>query len=274
MNLPKRQFAVMTRAEIAGADTSSWIAVLPLGATEQHGPHLPAETDTIIATGVAERLAGKIPQDLPTTFLATEAVGYSPEHLDFPQTRSLAYGEAIERWIGIGAMLADQGIRKLLLLNAHGGNSPLLTIVATELRRRRAMLCVATSWTRHLTAGPVGAHEREIGIHGGQIETSVMLALRPDLVRMEKAADFASAQREFARSFAHLRAYGPHAFGWMIQDLNAVGAVGNAAGASARKGEALLNMAVNGLSSLLADMHRFDLGRLDAADRAVGRKTL
>ena len=103
MNLPKRQFSAMSRAEIAAGDPSGWIAVLPLGATEQHGPHLPAQTDTIIATGVAERLAATIPQELPATFLAAEAVGYSPEHLGFPGTRSLAYGEATERWIGIGA---------------------------------------------------------------------------------------------------------------------------------------------------------------------------
>jgi len=263
MNLPKRDFAAMRPAEIAAAEPSAWIAVLPLGATEQHGPHLPPETDAIIAEGVARRLASAVPENLPVTFLPTETVGYSPEHLDFPSTRSLAYDEAIRRWVGIGETLAEQGIRKLLLLNAHGGNSPLMTVVATELRRRRAMLCVATSWTRHLTAGPASEREREIGIHGGDVETSVMLALRPGLVRMDLAEDFASNQVVFARKFAHLRAYGPHAFGWKIQDLNPAGAVGNAAAASARKGEALLDMATRGLCRLMEDIHKFDMRSFD-----------
>jgi creatinine amidohydrolase len=273
MTIPNRRFDAMSAQEIANGDPGRWIAVLPLGATEQHGPHLPAETDAIIATGVADRLSRTLDSNIPATFLPTEPVGYSPEHLDYPTTRSLGYGEAIERWCGIGAMLAGHGIRKLLLLNAHGGNSPLLTIVATELRRRHTMLCVATSWTRHLRSGPVGDKERELGIHGGDIETSVMLTLRPDLVRMEKAANFASGQAQLIREFAHLRAYGPHAFGWTIQDLNPVGAVGNATAANPRKGEALLNMAVEGLARLVGEIADFDIARLDRADAAVHRKS-
>ena len=139
-SMPDPDFSAMSAASIAQADTSRWIAVLPLGAHEQHGPHLPCETDTLIAAGIVDRLKKKLPSKLKVTFLPVEPVGYSPEHLDWPQTRSLAYDEAINRWIAKGEYLNSLGIRKLVLLNAHGGNSPLMTIVATELRTRFGML--------------------------------------------------------------------------------------------------------------------------------------
>lgn len=132
----------------SGAERASWIAVLPLGAHEQHGPHLPLEADTIIAQGIVEAVIKTKPPNLPVTFLAVEATGYSIEHMDVSGTRSLAWDEAINRWLEKAAMLHQCGVRKFVMLNAHGGNSPLMTIVATEARVRFNMLAVATSWTR------------------------------------------------------------------------------------------------------------------------------
>ncbi|WP_064683187.1 creatininase family protein [Rhizobium bangladeshense] len=239
------------------------IAVLPLGAHEQHGPHLPFETDTLIAQGIAQRLKVALPAGLPVTFLPVESVGYSIEHMDVEGTKTLAFDEAVHRWLGIAEVLAKQGIRKLVMLNAHGGNSPLMTVVATEARIRFAMLAVATSWTRFgLPDGVIPPGEKAIGIHGGDIETSVMLALHPDRVDMAKAADFPSRQTDFAQRFKYLRAYGPHAFGWKMSDLNAEGVTGNAAAATAEKGEALIAHAVRGLVELLEDVDAFDVGEL------------
>ena len=239
------------------------ITILPLGAHEQHGPHLPFETDAIIAEAIARRAVALL-RDRPTlTLLPVEATGYSPEHLDFEGSRSLTFDEAVNRWIGIGEEAWAAGSLKFVLFNAHGGNSPLTTIVVTELRRRHPMLAVATSWTRFgYPEGLIPEDERAIGIHGGLIETSVMLALRPDLVGMDKARDFASAQSDFARDFTHLRAYGPHAFGWLMQDLSPAGVTGNAALASAELGEKLIDHAARGFAELLVDIDRFDLGRL------------
>jgi creatinine amidohydrolase len=242
-------------------DRADWIAVLPLGATEQHGPHLPFETDTIIAQGIVDRLIAVLPADLPVTILPVEPIGYSIEHMDVSGTRTLAFEEAVNRWLAIAADLHDKGIRKLVLLNAHGGNSPLLTIVATEARVRFDMLVVATSWTRFGIPQDVIAPEaKAIDIHGGDIETSVMLALRPDLVDMAKAENFPSRQSDFAKRYKHLRAYGPHALGWKMSDINPQGVAGNASAATAEKGEELLSHAVNGLVELLQDMHAFDVG--------------
>ena len=239
------------------------IAVLPLGATEQHGPHLPFETDTIIAEGVAARARALLPPGMEVVFLPAEPVGYSVEHIDVAGTRTLRFDEAVERWTGIGEACLKRGIRRFVMLNAHGGNSPLMTVVATELRVRHKMLAVATSWTRFgYPPEIVDAREKALGIHGGLIETSVMLALRPDLVDMARAKNFPSAQEGFETRFRHLRAYGPHAFGWKMRDLSPEGVTGNAAAATAKAGEAILDHAARGFAELLDDVARFDLSAL------------
>jgi creatinine amidohydrolase len=239
------------------------IAILPLGAHEQHGPHLPFETDALIAQHVAERLRDAAPASVTVELLPVEPVGYSIEHMDVTGTRTLGFDEAVNRWIEIAGQCAARGLRRLMLLNAHGGNSPLLTIVATEARVRFNMLVVATSWTRFgFPAELIAPEDKAFDIHAGDIETSVMLAIHPDLVRMDAIADFPSRQAEYARRFTHLRAYGPHAFGWKMSDLNVEGAAGNASRATAEKGEVMLDHAVSGLTELLADMAEFDVDEL------------
>jgi creatinine amidohydrolase len=239
------------------------IVVLPLGATEQHGPHLPAQTDWIIAEAVALRAQARLGSSSVVEFLPVEKTGYSIEHLDHAETRSLSFDAAVNRWTGIGEEAHKRGVRKFVMLNAHGGNSPLMTIVATELRVRFNMLAVATSWTRFgYPTDLVPNEKRALDIHGGFIETSVMLALRPDLVRMGRAKNFPNAQAQFAKDFTHLRAYGPHAFGWKMSDLSPDGVTGNAASANAKAGQRILDHAVAGFVELIADVDRFDLERL------------
>ena len=263
MDFPNVNWRQMDEMVLRSADTSDWIAVLPLGATEQHGPHLPLETDSLIAGGICDRLKPVVAEGLPVTFLPVEEIGYSPEHADYPGSRTLEWEAAIKRWISFGEMLNGFGIRKMLLLNAHGGNSPLMTIVATELRCRFEMLCVATSWSRFGAAADiVGAQEKQFGIHGGDIETSAMLYLHPDQVRMDQAPTAENFQRELADKNRHLKAYGPHAFGWKMQDLNPLGVTGNAAAATAQKGEMLVEAAIEGILELLQEIHDFDLRNL------------
>ncbi|MCA1491955.1 creatininase family protein [Sinorhizobium alkalisoli] len=263
MSMPKSRWED-NAAELLPIERRDWIAVVPLGAEEQHGPHLPFETDRLIAEGIVERVIAALPADLPVTFLPVEPVGYSVEHMDVAGTRTLAYDEAIARWLGIAGRLAALGIRKLVMLNAHGGNSPLVTIVATEARIRFDMLAVATSWTRFgQPEGWIEPEDKAVDIHGGDIETSAMLALYPDKVDMAKARNFPSRQSEFARRFKHLRAYGPHAFGWKMSDLNSEGVAGNAAAATAARGEVLIAHAVKGIIELLQDVQAFDAGDFD-----------
>jgi len=243
--------------ERAPAEAAQWIAVLPLGATEQHGPHLPFETDSLIAEAIVERLIERLPDSAPVVFLPVEAVGYSQEHMHVAGTKTLDWDQAVRRWVRAGEQAHRSGIRKFVMLNAHGGNSPLMTIVATELRTRFNMLAVATSWTRFgLPEGIMPAEEKHLDIHAGLIETSVMLAVHPETVEMAKVANFNSRQADFIRDYKHLRAYGPHAFGWQMSDLSEIGAVGNAAGASAEIGEKILDHAVEGLVELLRDVEK------------------
>lgn len=263
--LPLPRFEENDRT-LANEARTNWIAVLPLGAHEQHGPHLPFETDSLIAAGIVQRLIAAKPEQLPATFLPVERIGYSIEHMDVPGTRTLSFAQAVNRWLAIAEGLADQGIRKFVMLNAHGGNSPLMTIVATEARVRFDMLAVATSWTRFgQPEGWIAPQDKAIDIHGGDIETSVMLALYPDKVDMAKAESFSSRQTEFQEKFRHLRAYGPHSFGWKMSDLNPVGVAGNAKAATAERGEMLLAHAVSGIIELLEDVDSFDMSAFSTA---------
>lgn len=246
------------------------VAILPLGATEQHGPHLSEKTDALIAEGISSRLSHALKGNENISFLPVEEIGYSPEHLDYASTVSKPYDELIERWISIGEEVLAKGIRKVILLNAHGGNSPLLTIVATELRVRHSMLAVATSWTRMgYPDGMFSDSEKQFGIHGGDIETSVMMAMYPESVVQNSLQDFDSEQERFVEKYKHLRAYGKHAFGWKMQDLNPEGAVGNAANATVEKGEMLLQHSVKGLLKLIEEVAEFDMKQFDVADKAT-----
>ncbi|MHC5305694.1 creatininase family protein [Bartonella sp. LJL80] len=236
------------------------ISILPLGAHEYHGPHLPLDTDTIIATAFAEALARFADSRHAISVCPTQNIGYSIEHMDEEATRTLTFSQAVEQWIALGEACYKNGSSKLLILNAHGGNSALMSIVVTELRCRLPMLAVATSWSRFgLPDGLLSAEEKHLDIHAGFIETSLMLYLAPETVTMSKAENFHNRQADFIETYQYLRAYGPQAFGWKMRDLNPKGAAGDATKANADAGKLIFDHALAGLSGLLSDMFRFNL---------------
>ncbi|WP_336288102.1 MULTISPECIES: creatininase family protein [unclassified Bartonella] len=240
-----------------------FLALLPLGAHEYHGNHLPFETDWIIAQAFAEALTLQMKKQFHIALLPVEKIGYSVEHMDMSGTQTLTFSDAIERWISIGENCYRKGIKRFLLLNAHGGNSPLMNIVITELRRRFSMLAVATSWSRFgLPLGLMKPSQHHLDIHGGFIETSLMLYLAPEKVHMEKAENFHNKQADMIDSYQYLRAYGSHAFGWKMQDINPQGAAGNASKATAQAGEAIFSHVLCGLRGLLDDINRFKISAL------------
>ncbi|HZC55128.1 MAG TPA: creatininase family protein [Xanthobacteraceae bacterium] len=261
--LPRRNWMEMTWQEMAGAETARWIAVLPLAAVEQHGPHLPLGVDTFIAEAYLDRVQKLLPEELPVTFLPVQRVGVSAEHLSFPGTLTLSATTAIAAWTELGESLARAGLRKLVMVTSHGGNVAAMEVVARELRTRLDMLAVTVGWHRFgYPGGTFTLEERKHGIHGGDIETSLMLAAKPDTVRMDKAPNATPATIAMAREFKWLGAYRPAGFAWMTQDINPTGAVGDATLASAAKGDVALVRGAEAFVELLREVDSFDLSRL------------
>src|SRR5918997_210690 len=237
--MPARFWLDLTTDEFRARDMRRAIAVLPTAAVEQHGPHLPVGTDTFINEGYLARMMELVPDELDVLVLPVQAVGKSNEHLAYPGTITLSAETLIRAWTEIGESVRRAGCRKLVFVNSHGGNVAVVDIVARELRVRHGMLAVNAAW--HRLGYPEGlfpADEMRHGIHGGDAETSLMLAFRPETVRMDRARNFEPRTVQMARDFRHLNAIQPIGFGWMSQDLNTAGAMGNAASATPEKGEA------------------------------------
>jgi len=241
------------------------IAVLPVAAVEQHGPHLPVGVDACIAEAYLARVRALLPEDSRIVFLPVQAVGASDEHRAYPGTLTLSPQTALRTFIEIGESVSRAGIRKLVIVNSHGGNIALIDLAARQLRVRHNMLAVHASWGRFgYPEGLFSEAERTHGIHGGDIETSIMLAAYPDLVRRERIANFVPSTYAMERDLTHLRADFPAGFGWMTQDLNASGAAGDASLATAEKGEAALEHGARAFVALLQDVEKFGLERLAA----------
>ena len=232
-----RYWQDLTSPDFGALDADRTVTVLPLCATEQHGPHLPTGTDTMIAQGLTGEVAGRFKGDFDLVFLPALSIGASQEHARFAGTISISTAALIEQISAIGAQVAASGLKKLVLVSSHGGNIAAMSAAALACREQHSLLAVTMTWSRlGLPDGAVDADELAIGVHGGFEETSLMLHFRPDLVQMEKAADFASLQSDLAGRYTHLRAHGPVGFGWLAGDLNPSGVVGNAASANAAAG--------------------------------------
>ncbi len=250
----------------ADGSAAEVVAVLPVAATEQHGPHLPLCVDTALAEGVIAAALPLLPAALPVLFLPTQAVGFSPEHSRFAGTLSFSAPTLLRIWTEIGEAVAAAGVRKLVILNGHGGQVGAMDVVARDLRARCQLIVVSTSWFALPLPTEVDelfpAEEHRFGIHAGDIETSMMLALRPDLVQMEAARNFASTSRERAEHYPVLGNGRSAKFAWQMQDVNVQGAAGNAAAATAEKGQAVLQAAGEQLAQLLQEVAELPLSTL------------
>ena len=270
MTPPSRFWADLCTRDFARLDPARTIAVLPVAATEQHGPHLPLSVDTVLADGIVAASLPHLPADLSVLFLPTQAVGLSPEHARFPGTLTLKAETVLRLWTDIGESVAAAGVRKLLLFNSHGGQVSVLDLVARDLRARLNLLVYSCSWFKlplHDAQGQdlnalFSAEEHRFGIHGGEIETSMMLALAPARVQMAQAKNFVSTAQARARQFPILGNGRSAKLGWQTQDYHSAGAVGNAAAATAAKGEALVQAAGRALAQLLAELDALPLSTL------------
>lgn len=254
-----RDWADFRASEFVGLDPEQVIAVLPTAAVEQHGPHLPVGTDTLIAQGMLARLKADCPADLDVRVLPVQAVGKSNEHLFAAGTLTLTAEAALQAWVQIGLSVARAGVRKIVIVNSHGGNLDLISILSRELRVRAGMLAVKCQWSGFGSPeGMYGARELAYGIHGGDMETSLMRAFRPDTVDMAAARDFVSSAEGTA-----IPPTGPVSYGWIASDLNPAGVVGNAAAGTPEKGHATAAHQVTGFIALLRAVQARSLVGLD-----------
>lgn len=269
-------WADLSSADFAALDRQRAIAVLPLAATEQHGPHLPLSVDADLARAMTRAAAERLPPDFPALFLPVQDVGFSPEHLGFAGTLSLKAETALRLWTEMAECVHASGVRKLVLFNTHGGNVGLMDPVARDLRMRLDMLVYRVNWfdlPLHDDAGQdlmdrFAATERRFGVHAGQVETALMLAIRPEQVRRHAARDFASTSQDRARDFAILGNGRSAKLAWAARDLNPAGAAGHAAAARAADGQLLLQAAGRALAALLQEIDRLPPDTVRAASPA------
>jgi creatinine amidohydrolase len=270
LRLKSRFWSDLTTQDFAQLQTSSYmesvVAVLPVAATEQHGPHLPVSVDTDLVNGVIEAALPHLPADLPVLFLPTQVIGKSNEHSRFPGTLTLSAQTVIQVWMDIGECVAKAGIRKLVLFNAHGGQVSVMDIVARDLRVKHDMVVYSSSWYSLPMPAAVGdlfsADEHRFGIHGGEMETSMMLALRPQWVDMGLAQDFKSTSQDRHRQFPILGNGKSAKLGWQMQDYNRQGAAGNAALATAEKGHTLIQASAQQLAAMLSEVSHLPMSTL------------
>ena len=267
--VPPRDWTDISWPDIGAGDGAHWIAVLPLAATEQHGPHLPLATDVMIAQAYLERVRETLPAALPVTFMPIEEIGISTEHTDFPGTLTLSTEVALKTWMAIGERVAHAGIKKLVIVTSHGGNSAAMSLVAQDLRAHHGLFVVTTSWSRFgVPQGMFSDAELRHGIHGGAVETSIMLARFGEHVRKDKIADFSPASIAMEKKYRWLSAHRPAPFAWQAQDLHPSGAAGDATKASAEKGERLIEHGARAFIELLDDVDKFDVSLLSRRPQA------
>ena len=271
MDLPSKFWADLTSRHFSALASSTLIdqavAVLPVAAIEQHGPHLPVSVDTTLINGVIEASLPHLPAALPVLFMPTQQVGKSNEHIRFPGTLTLSAQTLIAVWMELGACVARAGIKKLVLLNSHGGQMGVMDIVARDLRAAHDLIVFSSNWYTLPLGDEVmnlfTPQEHRFGIHAGDMETSMMLALREKYVDMAHAQHFHTQAEERAKTYPLLGNGNAAKLGWQVQDYNPYGAAGDASRATAAKGHAVINAAGLQLARLLQEVSSLPLSILN-----------
>ncbi|MFT3965208.1 MAG: creatininase family protein [Sphingobium sp.] len=253
----------MTWQDFAHVDFDRAVALMPVAAIEQHGPHLPVSVDSDLNAGIATAAGAHLPDDLPVYILPQLPVGKSNEHGAYPGTLTIGAATLIALWTDVAESVLRAGFRRIVILNSHGGQPQLVDVVVRDLRVRHGVLAVAAnSYALGTPEGLFDPQEEAFGIHAGDIETSMMLHLRPEAVRGELIGHFPSAGIAIARDHEVLRLEGPVGMGWMTQDVHPSGAVGDPRSASAEKGKAAVDHAARRLARLLQEVSAYPLSAL------------
>jgi creatinine amidohydrolase len=255
----------LTAPELAEFVNARTVGVLPVAAIEPHGPHLPLSTDCDIARGHLAHIGEAVSDETPVLVLPLQTIGHSIEHSGFAGAFTHAPETLLTMWTDVVRVFHQAGGRRLIVMSSHGGNSELVGLLVTRLRAEMNMLAVSASWLRF--GQPEGLFsERELayGIHGGDVETSLMLHYWPEAVRMDRRKDFVSEGESWDEVAQRMKVHGRVRPGWLTRDLNPAGALGDAAAATAEKGAESARHALEGFAELVADVAQFDLTRLGA----------
>lgn len=259
-----RDWSVLTPEEVIAAAARDPVVILPLAATEQHGPHLPRTTDIDVGKGLLDRALKSLPAGADVWTLPTMTVGVSLEHARFPATESVTTEELIRLVVEVGGSLARVGVRRLVLFNSHGGNRHAIDAAALTLRERHDLLVVKANYFRFVRPSDVDLPEQEWkhGLHGGALETAMMLHLHPDLVDRDAVADFPSLGARLEGSLRRVGPEGEASFAWLAGDLNPLGVVGDARLATPEMGARLVRHYAAILAEVIADTGAFPLDAL------------
>ena len=254
-----RRYEDLTGPEIATEISSSSILLLPVGAVEQHGPHLPLSDAHVIAHPTATAVVDECGDELDVWQLPTISISKSSEHAWSPGTLYLSPETLLAMLRDIGRSITPTGAERLVLLNGHGGNT---THLETALRELRLEFGLKTFLMHPALPPAYGGSSTEnelgMGIHGGLDETSVFMHLRPDQVQLEKAA---RRVPEALDKNTHVKFGGSVSFGWLSNDFNPDGYIGDPTGATAERGKQLFERSISTLSEAMEEVKTFDFGR-------------
>ncbi|MDR9432484.1 MAG: creatininase family protein [Spiribacter sp.] len=258
-----------TRDQLTAQMHDAQVALLPLGAIEQHGPHLPLATDQIIADGLVNEAISQLDDQIAVWRLPTLPIGQGVEHARHAGTLSLSAATFESVIYELGVSVARTGVKRLVLFSAHGGNSAAIENAALELRQDYDLLVVKACYF-NFPAPPTSewpAKECREGLHGGALETTLMLHFAPNMVNPSACQHWPSIDETALAGFQYLGAeHRPARFAWLASDINPAGVCGDARLANAADGEAFARHYAEVLAGILAETAAFPLAHLSHFD--------
>jgi len=258
MKSTQRYLAHLAWPDIAALDKSDGVVILPIGAIEQHGPHLPTVTDSLLVTHLLDATLAALPESVNAWALPPLNYGKSNEHTGFPGTIKLSAATLLAVLHDIAESLHEAGFRRLALINGHGGNSALLEVAARDIRAATGLHCFCLQPGLYVDPPfAISAEEKRLGFHAGELETSLMLAIAPDLVDMDKAITHFA---HFPETETELFFFGAASTAWLSRDWSPSGIFGDATLGTAEKGQALIAAAVTRLGKIITALSRFEVG--------------
>lgn len=257
---PDRFFPYLTWRDIENLpDKANTVLVQPVGAIEQHGYHLPLIVDSAIGVSVLGEALHRLDANIPAYALPPLHYGKSNEHQDFPGTISLSAETLLAVLHDVADSLYRAGFRKLIFMNSHGGQPQVMEIAATDIHARYPDFWVFPVFTWRVTNEHktlMSEDERALAMHAGDAETSLMLAVMSERVRMADAVCEYPPERPPG---SLLKTKGALTFSWLTRDISQSGVVGDATAATSEKGDRILQLLAEGWVQLLRDVYEFSL---------------